>query len=77
MTEAAIAYLKSILPQLWTIGGSHAQRDLFEQVYLDALLREDTGRFMYQGGNRSNVICRVGKQIWSRNFVSIILDSFS
>jgi tetratricopeptide (TPR) repeat protein len=56
--KSAIAYLKPILTQLWTIGGSHAQRDLFEQVYLDALLREDTGRFMYQGGNLSNVICR-------------------
>ena len=27
------------LPRLLEIGGSHAQRDLFEQVYLDALVR--------------------------------------
>lgn len=27
------------LPRLLEIGGSHAQRDLFEQVYIDALLR--------------------------------------
>jgi tetratricopeptide (TPR) repeat protein len=32
----AIAYLKPVLPQLWAIGGSHAQRDLFDQIYRDA-----------------------------------------
>ena len=36
-----VAILGSILPQLHRIGGSHAQRDLFEQVYLDAWLRAD------------------------------------
>jgi hypothetical protein len=30
------------LPRLVEIGGSHAQRDLFEQVYLDALVRAGT-----------------------------------
>jgi hypothetical protein len=30
------------LPRLIEIGGSHAQRDLFEQVYLDALVRTGT-----------------------------------
>ena len=30
------------LPRLIEIGGSHAQRDLFEQVYLDALVRIGT-----------------------------------
>jgi hypothetical protein len=35
----AIAELELILPRLHQIGGSHAQRDLFEQVYLDALIR--------------------------------------
>lgn len=37
--ERAISELGSILPRLYTIGGSHAQRDLFEQIYLDAWLR--------------------------------------
>jgi len=37
--ENAIAQLGSTLSRLHTIGGSHAQRDLFEQVYLDAWLR--------------------------------------
>lgn len=36
---AAIDGLGLALPRLMEIGGSHAQRDLFEQVYLDALIR--------------------------------------
>jgi hypothetical protein len=36
---AALEGLGLALPRLVEIGGSHAQRDLFEQVYLDALLR--------------------------------------
>jgi len=39
---AAIDGLSMALPRLVEIGGSHAQRDLFEQVYLDALLRLGT-----------------------------------
>lgn len=37
--QNAIAYLEPILPEIYTVGGSHAQRDLFEQVYLDALIK--------------------------------------
>ena len=36
---AAIEGLGSALPRLVEIGGSHAQRDLFEQLYLDALVK--------------------------------------
>ena len=36
---SAIEGLGMALPRLLEIGGSHAQRDLFEQVYLDALVR--------------------------------------
>ncbi|MBD1920128.1 tetratricopeptide repeat protein [Microcoleus sp. FACHB-831] len=39
--ERAIAQLRPTLPRLYEIGGSHAQRDLFEQVYLDAWLRAE------------------------------------
>lgn len=39
--QGAIAQLGSTLPRLYEIGGSHAQRDLFEQVYLDAWLRNE------------------------------------
>lgn len=39
---SAAGELGSALPRLVEIGGSHAQRDLFEQVYLDALVRTDT-----------------------------------
>ena len=37
----AIAKLRPTLPRLHAISGSHAQRDLFEQVYLDAWLRAE------------------------------------
>lgn len=36
--EAAVAELVRALPRLAEIGGSHAQRDLFEQIHLAALL---------------------------------------
>lgn len=39
--QRAIAQLRPTLPRLHEIGGSHAQRDLFEQVYLDAWLRAE------------------------------------
>lgn len=39
---AAIEGLGLALPRLVEIGGSHAQRDLFEQVYLDALVGHGT-----------------------------------
>jgi hypothetical protein len=37
--SSAVAYLGTALPKMQAIGGSHAQRDVFEQVYLDALIR--------------------------------------
>ena len=40
--EAARA-LASAMPHLAALGGSHAQRDLFEQIYLDALQRSGSG----------------------------------
>jgi hypothetical protein len=36
---SAIAHLRHALPKLQAVGGSHAQRNVFEQVYLNALLR--------------------------------------
>jgi tetratricopeptide (TPR) repeat protein len=41
--EAALQLIEPQLGQLMDIGGSHAQRDLFDQIVLDALLH--TGRF--------------------------------
>ncbi len=40
--ETTVQRLGPVLPRLVEIGGSHAQRDLFEQIWLDALIR--TGR---------------------------------
>lgn len=37
--EGAVEGLGAALPRLTEIGGSHAQRDLFAQVHLDALIR--------------------------------------
>lgn len=42
--DGAIAGLGLALPRLVEIGGSHAQRDLFEQVHLDALVRRGSER---------------------------------
>ncbi len=36
----AIKRLSAVQPQLWRVGGSHAQRDLFDQILLDAVLKE-------------------------------------
>lgn len=37
--EDAIRFLSKALPRLAEAGGSHAQRDLFEQIHLDALIQ--------------------------------------
>ena len=37
--EDAIRFLGKSLPRLSECGGSHAQRDLFDQIYLDALMQ--------------------------------------
>lgn len=39
--ETTISELRPVLSRLHEIGGSHAQRELFEQVYLDAWLRAE------------------------------------
>ncbi|UWR22679.1 tetratricopeptide repeat protein [Sulfitobacter sp. S190] len=36
--NACIAHLGPVLPRMAECGGSHAQRDLFEQIHLDALI---------------------------------------
>lgn len=42
--QKTITYLQPALPRLTTLGGSHAQRQIFEQIYLDALLHRDGAR---------------------------------
>lgn len=54
--QSAVGILKPILPKLWAIGGSHAQRDLFEQIYLNALLNggeSQEASFLLEKRNRS------------------------
>jgi len=38
----AVAILEPIRPRICALGGSHAQRDVFEQIYLEALVRAGT-----------------------------------
>lgn len=51
--STAQAELKPILPQLHKLGGSHAQRVLFEQVYLDALSQSQKQSHFFQQGRNS------------------------
>ena len=44
----AVDELGAALPRLMEIGGSHAQRDLFEQIHLDALMRSGNWRAAQQ-----------------------------
>jgi hypothetical protein len=37
--DSAVRHLGKALPRMLELGGSHAQRDLFEQIHLDALVR--------------------------------------
>ena len=37
--DDAIRFLGKALPRMAECGGSHAQRDLFEQIHLDALMQ--------------------------------------
>jgi hypothetical protein len=37
--DDAIRFLGKALPRMTECGGSHAQRDLFEQIHLDALIK--------------------------------------
>lgn len=39
--QKTVTYLQPVLPQLWRLGGSHTQRQIFEQIYLDALLHSN------------------------------------
>src|SRR5690606_33893372 len=48
---SAVESLGQALPRLIEIGGSHAQRDLFEQVHLDALMRMGTEAALRRAGD--------------------------
>ncbi len=61
--ETAVTYLGSTLSRLHTIGGSHAQRDLFEQVYIDSWLR---------AGQNQKAIRILEKRVAARRYVPSI-----
>lgn len=61
--ERAIGELGPILPRLHAIGGSHAQRDLFEQVYLDAWLRAN---------HNQEAIKLLEKRVASRRYIPFL-----
>jgi tetratricopeptide (TPR) repeat protein len=58
--SVAVANLGAAIPHLHKIGGSHAQRDLFEQVYIDALIQSGEYR---QAQTRIEQRARVRHQI--------------
>lgn len=58
--SAAVADLGAATPHLHRIGGSHAQRDLFEQVYIDALIQSGEYR---SARNRMEQRSRIRHQI--------------
>lgn len=39
--DIAVARLSPVIGRMWKLGGSHAQRDLFTQLWLDALMRAE------------------------------------
>jgi hypothetical protein len=61
--ERAIGELGPILPRLHSIGGSHDQRDLFEQVYLDAWLRAN---------HNQEAIKLLEKRVASRRYIPFL-----
>lgn len=65
--SAAADHLGQALPRLQSIGGSHAQRDLFEQLHLDALLRagqwSGAQHLMQQRANTSPQSLRLKRQL--------------
>lgn len=44
--QEAITHLRPVLPQLWKLGGSHAQRHLFEQIYRHAHQQAERNRVL-------------------------------
>ncbi|HEY9626344.1 MAG TPA: tetratricopeptide repeat protein [Coleofasciculaceae cyanobacterium] len=54
--QQAIAYLKLVLPQLWAIGGSHAQRHLFDQIYVNAVQQAE-GKWDAARTSHALVLC--------------------
>ena len=75
--QEALEDLGQALPHLTKIGGSHAQRDLFEQIYLDALMR--AGRWgaaqqiLQQQANRQPQSCRL-RRLTQRSYVALGLS---
>ena len=57
LDEEAADLLEQVLPTLHKIGGSHAQRDLFEQIYLDSLIR---------AGRSERALALIGRRLAAR-----------
>ena len=53
--ETAATALDTVIPMIWQGGGSHAQRDVFHQIHLDALIK--SGR---NSEAQQNLMMRLG-----------------
>lgn len=58
----AYAQIGAVLPRLHEVGGSHAQRDLFEQIYLDAWLRNE---------HNHTALRLLNKRVTSRRYIPL------
>lgn len=66
--QSAIASLRPILSRLYEVGGSHAQRDLFEQLYLDAWLRNE---------HNNEALRLISRRVASGRFIPSIQHGFN
>ena len=75
--QLALEGLGQALPRLTQIGGSHAQRDLFEQIYLDALMQAGhwgaAQQILQQQVNWQPQSCRL-RRLARRSYATLGLD---
>ncbi len=69
--EEALQFLEPLRDKLQPIGGSHAQRDVFQQIYLEALVR--TGAPNAQAALQSRIESRAGNNLFASERLARIL----
>lgn len=65
--KTTITQLQPILHRLYEVGGSHAQRDLFEEIYLDAWMRNETN---------SQALELLAKRSQSKRYIPVLPSKF-
>jgi len=83
--DEAVSLLAPLRPILHQIGGSHAQRDVFEQIYVEALVRSGaagaepvlTNRREMRGGQNRFAETRLSRALGGNARGRIALDALS